>query len=56
MRRFEVDVKFIQKLLGKALHKRYGITLDQFLDAKANGVELTLYPGSEDLSELTKLL
>ena len=56
MKPFVVDVKFIRKVLDKALNKRYGIDLEQYLADKESGVHLTLYPGSEDLSELTKLL
>lgn len=56
MKPFKVDAKFIKKLLEKALKKRYGVTLDQFLAAKENGVEEVMYPGSEDISELTKHL
>lgn len=56
MRPFVVDVKFITKVINKALAKRYGIDLEQFLAAQENGAHLSLYPGSEDISELTKLL
>jgi hypothetical protein len=56
MSRFMVPASFLRGVISKAVAKRYGATLEEFLFAAENGFAETKYPGSDDLVELSKRL
>lgn len=54
--KFQVPASFIEKVLTRAIRKRYDVPLETFLHVAATGKADLVYPGCSDLVELSKYL